>query len=862
MVGTIHKKMSRYVHTLVLIGTLFGFTIIYPASSLDTPKSEVGTHAQALMASICEIYLGELLRDAEYLHQVLNLQPKALSEAIQKIADPKEQTRVKLICSNLATTVESVRLRCLGLLNKTSNDEMWTVTAGLIRLYAATHNGLQHNFTPNTSDAEPTANDSTALNTLKALEAAGTSYEEKVNRAFAGDKTMLKDLLRGFMPEQEATNILDRASFSIEQQVVLKKILLASRTLQQKKAAIDKSIKCFGLTWREKQHRWLGEGITTLNLSLAMSPATRVFTAGGTITTLALLSTAFDVFYFGYPLSAVAAKAFAAIGTGIGTIGAYTLVGTGQEAGRYLTQKVVETVGDGVNGIIEWNGKSGKIGEYENRIGGTKNGCIIKKIIPHESQYTDATIGNKCDKPIALFDDMLIGFGQSGGEAGLSLKDRKKTTIYSGPTGAGKTFFTDYIMNECAKKARRLGVEVYEVFLPPKSIELNEMDAVFDWAHDKKAIIFFNFDEFQHSKPSQGENSQAYGNLLNFFQKLTQCGKPYIGLGTTNQPELASDLIRRVDVIPVDYPVWKTRKEFFSAKCSSTLYSTYDTPTLNRFATLAQGASMSKLQEIISNLKAKKTRMTHVTVQDIESEILEIVHGIQQAVPQPIQQLLPQKALAAHFAGKLIISLTAANANDFIEGTSISIASTAHCLKRDNPNALKETSYTGQFIWSSAERENSDDHQKLKVLIAGYVAQELLIPNPQQRNTALIKKDRLEATKLLLQMASDDPEQMHAQQKDAFLKALEADRSKIEAEVREEFRKMPTNLLHKTVGYITDHGQMTALEFFALRKKLSTNAAKESEDDESVPQHTGKSPHASPTKPQAHAAAAHQRSRN
>lgn len=832
MVGMIHKRMSSYVHTLFLIGTLLTPTIIQSASESPAQSAQSKANAKRLMDIMYDSHLHNLLRAAEYLHQILCLEPQTLSDGIQKINNPNDQKQARENCAQLAATVNNLRTRCKELLKNNNHDNVaiWEVAAGLLRLYHATHDGLQNNFSKEWSDSEvqPTAHDTQTLQLLKEFEDVGKACEKALTQCLPGDKTHLNKLLMQLLGESDFKK-LGQPSFSMEQQITLQKILTFKNSLKKTKSEIDDSMKVFGLTWRERQWRAFNEQSSVFSNKFYTEPIFRLAVIGGVLGTLALGASGVAIGVYKYTIAATAKTGAALALASAKTIGEYALVGTGQRAGNLLTDQVVETVGDVYTGIIEYTGKAGKVGGYDNRIGKTKNGCIIRRIIPHESTYEDAIIddeNNECAEALALADDMIEAcVTKSTEERTLLLTNRTKTFIYEGPTGAGKTFYTNYIMNECAKRARMYGIEVYEVFLTPASIEHNEMEAILQWAHGKNVMIIFNFDEFQHAKPSQKENAKAYGNLLNFFQKLSESGHPYIGLGTTNQLEIESDLMRALRIVlkHIGYPSWNKRKKFFKVNFTNILYGSYNESTLNRFATLAQGANMAQLREILSTLKAKKGLTTDIPIHVIEEEIVHKIHGIHHKPGQNFDV-----ATATHVGGQLIISLATLNHNSIIQGTSMAIASAIPCEKRDNPKALRPTIYPGQFIWTSATEENNDK-QKLNNLIGGYVLQELMIKDPQKRNTVLIEKDRQAAKTCLL--AGRDPQQMSKKERDDLFEEIRLTRAKIEDEVRAKFSKVPANLVHKTVEFIAQRGQMTALEYLALQKKLAEAEKQKAAED-------------------------------
>jgi hypothetical protein len=142
----------------------------------------------------------------------------------------------------------------------------------------------------------------------------------------------------------------------------------------------------------------------------------------------------------------------------------------------------------------------------------------------------------------------------------------------------------------------------------------------------------------------------------------------------------------------------------------------------------------------------------------------------------------------------------------------------------------------GLLIWASAH-EQPNIRKKIKILLAGFVAQELKIKNPEGHNIDLRDKDYNEAFELCKKYVAggQDIEQMTSKQKDKFYENVESELKKIKDEIKEELQKVPTDLLNTTVAYMAQYGQMNALEYFALQRQLLEKKNKKASEDKQAP---------------------------
>lgn len=822
----VRTKMSAYCLTALVL-LLSGQGLVWCGAPPATPAAQI-------MDMLYDANLRDWMSSLDYLQHILRLDSYEFSTSLSKMDDYKEQQRIKERCAQLNANLDAVRIALNELYASVHENnspawraKFWNATAGLGRFYLEVRQSLGNNFATNSSKqgAQATMYDAVALAALNELEKEGKQYAD----LHAKDpRARSKELFSEFGLQGQVEK--NRVSFSVDQQVELKKMLWFSTRLNQSKKLVAEQIKGFGLTWLQRKYGSLyNSGVWFASEWYTSSFfRTKVIGYGLAAGVGVVLG---PVAYEG-GFGAVKALVVSALSTSCSTIATYALIGTGQRAGSHIADGITNAVGDLAEGLVEYSAEKGKVTGKSDILVNIKNGVTVKIVRPRDLGDS-AIIGEECKEALDLVRAMIKEFasGKSDAERELSLRNRMKNFIYQGVTGAGKTFRTIYIINEAAKEARALGIEVLEAYFPPHSIAGNEMGIITEWFKGLKArsIIFYNLDEISHADPSQQGDKKAYRSCLNFFAWLTESGQSGISLSTTNQEALPDDIQRRVILKNIMPPEWGSRKAFLAAHFNKTLCLAYRDHELNKFASLSNGASMAQLQEIVNNVAIAKRSGNDTSPETVETSILVRVHGL-----DPVSSVFSPSA-AVHFAGKLIISVDALEQDkkvkgaqpnalimSFLNGKTVAIAS-AQPFKKHVEKSMIKSSRTGDFIFGSNHKKEHG-HEALKTLVAGYIAQEVVFQDPSDRSRELEQGDRraaLEACKKILSPAVDFKDLSTQEQKE-LTDLAKVEIRKIEDEVRKAVKSVPIAVLQAMIKKITSQGSITGEEYLQLRDGAGT----------------------------------------
>lgn len=849
MVGMIHKKMSSYVHTLALIGTLLSPTIVYPASVQNsrTPTAHEIVHGGLIG------HMHNLLESAEFLQKLLEGKIEAFTLGLQRL-EPKDKKRVEKLCADLSKKnailrhdIDQLKTSLLQQDKRINNEKVWQLTAGLLRFYDALHTELQDNLKQSTSksNTELTVTDTKALELLKFLEERGKQYEEELKKAPSGDTTALKKLVVKTIGLDVSHDKLTEMKFSVDQQMALKKIDVANKNFKRFKKEIDVLIEDLGRTQAQKTFKELIYDTGGYYHNKWQNyPEFRTKVA---LYTLGAGAAIFTLSSVGILPAIIAAKV--KFGAEILTGGALAAVGSsmvhgfgakaGMESTRITNQAINDIFATAKKKAAEWAKISGEKEVVLMLPSGTK----VRKIVPN-SAYDVAILNTSDDsykRPTELFQDILTCLGKTEAEITSLLKDRTKTMIYQGPKGSGKTYTTQCLINIYATELAKHGIPLHVVEFTADGIINNDMMLIeLAWAASERKSAkgrFFYVKDFGEFELAIQRKPEVKELLLKEFEHDREEGHTVITFGTTNRTEKNQDgdLTRagRAFEFQMQNPNWETRKAFFNKHLKERLYFTSDSAyyrlnnipnsqqhyevNLNTCTTLSHNASMAQLNQIIGNLDTQRTRGVIITPKLIEEEILREVYRRKNSTDG--SQFNP--AVAVHYAGQYVTLLQNTDEQSLQQGTCVAITSAQIFETELDPKSRVRTDVPGRLIWAS-KQGNKNEKSKLKQLASGYLAQEILIKNPQDRDLELIKRDRIalreECEKYLA--PGYDLQKMPPAEQAAHYKLIQDEIKKIETEVRTELSKA-VNLLYGTTNHIAQRGQITGVQYLALLKQLT-----------------------------------------